>query len=198
MLGDGKSVLLSFDDGPAPVGALESILETLRLNEIKAEFYVLGSEVEQHPDAARMIVREGHGIQNHSWSHPDLSRATAQNVRLELKDTQAVIADATGVIPTKVRPPYGAGGFRGHIDPELAEVAEELSLTIVTWDIDTEDWKTPQGLGREKISTIESQFTQQLRKTLFNVLMHVQRGTARDLPAFIARLREWGFAIVEP
>jgi peptidoglycan-N-acetylglucosamine deacetylase len=198
MLGDGKSVLLSFDDGPAPVGALESILETLRLNEIKAEFYVLGSEVEQHPDAARMIVREGHGIQNHSWSHPDLSRATAQNVRLELKDTQAVIADATGVIPTKVRPPYGAGGFRGHIDPELAEVAEELSLTIVTWDIDTEDWKAPQGLGPEKISTIESQFTQQLRKTLFNVLMHVQRGTARDLPAFIARLREWGFAIVEP
>jgi peptidoglycan/xylan/chitin deacetylase (PgdA/CDA1 family) len=198
MLGDGKSVVLSFDDGPAPVSALESILETLRLNEIKAEFYLLGSEVEQHPDAARMIVREGHGIQNHSWSHPDLSRATAQNVRLELKDTQAVIADATGVIPTKVRPPYGAGGFRGYIDPELAEVAEELSLTIVTWDIDTEDWKTPQGLGPEKISTIESQFTQQLRKTLFNVLMHVQRGTARDLPAFIARLREWGFAIVEP
>lgn len=198
MLGDGKSVVLSFDDGPAPVGALESILETLRLNEIKAEFYVLGSEVEQHPASARMIVREGHGIQNHSWSHPDLSRATPQNVRLELKDTQAVIADATGVIPTKVRPPYGAGGFCGHIDPELAKVAEELSLTIVTWDIDTEDWKTPQGLGREKISTIESQFTQQLRKTLFNVLMHVQRGTARDLPAFIARLREWGFAIVEP
>ena len=198
MLGDGKSVVLSFDDGPTPVSALENILETLRLNELKAEFYVLGSEVEQAPEAARMIVREGHAIQNHSWSHPDLSRATVQNVRLELKDTQAIIADATGVIPTKVRPPYGAGGFRGHIDPELAEVAEELSLTIVTWDIDTEDWKTPQGLGPEKISNIESQFTQQGRKTLFNVLMHVQRGTARDLPSFIDRLRGWGFAIVEP
>lgn len=198
MLGDGKSVVLSFDDGPTPVSALESILETLRLNEIKAEFYVLGSEVEQYPNAARMIVREGHAIQNHSWSHPDLSRATAQNVRLELADTQAIIADATGVIPTKVRPPYGAGGFGGHIDPELAEVAEELSLTIVTWDIDTEDWKTPQGLGAEKISTIESQFTQQRHKTRFNVLMHVRRGTARDLPSFIARLREWGFTIGEP
>jgi peptidoglycan/xylan/chitin deacetylase (PgdA/CDA1 family) len=197
-MGDGKSVVLSFDDGPAPLSALESILETLRLNEIKAEFYVLGSEVEQYPDAARMIVREGHSIQNHSWSHPDLSTATAQNVRLELRETQAVIADATGVTPTKVRPPYGAGGFRGHMDPELAEVAEELSLAIVTWDVDTEDWKTPQGLGPEKISTIESQFTQQSRKTLLNVLMHVQRGTARDLPSFIARLREWGFTIVEP
>mgnify|MGYP001549679757 FL=1 len=38
MLGDGKSVILSFDDGPAPVDALESILQTLREHEIKAEF----------------------------------------------------------------------------------------------------------------------------------------------------------------
>ena len=198
MLGDGKSVVLSFDDGPAPLSALEKILATLRLNEIKAEFYVLGSEVEQYPDAARMIAREGHAIQNHSWSHSDLERATARNVRLDLEDTQAVIADATGVIPTKVRPPYGAGGFRGHIDPELAEVARELSLSIVSWDIDTEDWRTPQGLGPEKIANIENQFTQQPRKTLFNIIMHVQRGTARDLPSFIDQLRDWGFAIVDP
>ena len=112
MLGDGKSVVLSFDDGPAPLSALENILETLRLNEIKAEFYVLGSEVEQYPEAARMIVREGHAIQNHSWSHSDLEKATARNVRLELEDTQAVIVDSTGVTPTKIRPPYGAGGFQ--------------------------------------------------------------------------------------
>ena len=122
MLGDGKSVVLSFDDGPAPLSALENILETLRLNEIKAEFYVLGSEVKQFPEAARMIVREGHAIQNHSWSHSDLEKATARNVRLELEDTQAVIVDSTGVTPTKIRPPYGAGGFSGHIDPNWARL----------------------------------------------------------------------------
>ena len=49
MLGDGKSVVLSFDDGPAPVDALEDILRTLQENEIRAEFFVLGSEVEQYP-----------------------------------------------------------------------------------------------------------------------------------------------------
>jgi peptidoglycan/xylan/chitin deacetylase (PgdA/CDA1 family) len=198
MLGDGKSVVLSFDDGPAPVSALESILQTLRVSGIKAEFYVLGSEVEQYPEATRMIVREGHDIQNHSWSHPDLEKATERTVRLELEDTQLVIAETTGVTPTKIRPPYGAGGFRGNIDPELAEIARELSLTIVTWDIDTEDWRTPQGLGPEKIANIENQFIQQSRKTLFNVLMHVQRGTARDLQSFIALLRGWGFAVVTP
>lgn len=198
MVGDGKSVILSFDDGPAPVSALESILQTLKANEIKAEFYVLGSEVKQYPDAARMIVREGHDIQNHSWSHPDLARAIEQNVRSELEDTQNIIADITGATPTKIRPPYGAGGFRGNLDPELVEVARELSLTIVTWDIDTEDWKAPKGLGSEKIRNIETQFTQQWRKTSFNILMHVQPATARDLPAFISQLEEWGFIIAEP
>ena len=73
MLGDEKSVVLSFDDGPAPLTALESILQTLRQEEIKAEFYVLGDEVRQYPEAARMIVGQGHDIQNHSWSHSDLN-----------------------------------------------------------------------------------------------------------------------------
>jgi peptidoglycan/xylan/chitin deacetylase (PgdA/CDA1 family) len=198
MLGDGKSVVLSFDDGPAPVSALESILQTLQEQEIKAEFYVLGNEVEQYPDAARMIVRQGHDIQNHSWSHPDLAKAPEQDVRWELEETQNIIEDATGEIPTKIRPPYGAGGFRGHLDPELVEVARDLSLTIVTWDIDTEDWKAPKGLGPEKIRNIESQFTQQQHKVLFNILMHVQPATASDLPFFISQLREWGFTIAEP
>ncbi len=198
MLGDEKSVILTFDDGPAPISALESILRTLEENGIKAEFYVLGSEVKQYPEAARTIVRQGHAIQNHSWSHPDLERESEQDVRRELEQTQNIIKTVTGVTPSKIRPPYRAGGFRGHLDPELANVARELALTIVTWDIDTEDWKAPKGLGPEKIRNIESQFGQQRRKTLFNILMHVQPATARDLPSFISKLEEWGFDIVKP
>jgi peptidoglycan/xylan/chitin deacetylase (PgdA/CDA1 family) len=198
MLGDAKSVVLTFDDGPAPVSALESILQTLEEKRIIAEFYVLGGEVKQYPEAARTIVRQGHQIQNHSWSHPDLAKEPEQDVRRELEQTQNIIKTATGVTPSKIRPPYGAGGFRGHLDPELVAIARELSLTIVTWDIDTEDWKAPKGLGPEKVRNIEDQFTQQHRKTLFNVLMHVQPATARDLPSFISKLEDWGFDIMEP
>ena len=198
MLGDAKSVVLTFDDGPAPVSALESILQTLKEKRIIAEFYVLGGEVKQYPEAARTIVRQSHHIQNHSWSHPDLAKEPEQDVRRELEQTQNIIKTVTGVTPSKIRPPYGAGGFRGHLDPELVKVARELSLTIVTWDIDTEDWKAPKGLGPEKVRNIEDQFTQQRRKTLFNVLMHVQPATARDLPSFISKLEDWGFDIVEP
>ena len=73
-----------------------------------------------------------------------------------------------------------------------------MALTIVTWDIDTEDWKAPKGLGPEKIRNIEGQFTQQRRKALYSILMYVQPATARDLPSFISKLGEWGFDIAEP
>ena len=198
MLGDGKRVVLSFDDGPGPASALDRILETLGENDIKAEFYVLGDEVRQFPQAARKIVDQRHDIQNHSWSHSNLARETEEEVRRELERTQDIIEEVTGVRPTKIRPPYGAGGFRGHLDPELVRAADELSLTIVTWDIDTEDWKAPQGLGQEKIAYIEEQFIQMSRQVSFNVLMHVLAGTARDLPSFISQLREWRFTIAEP
>jgi peptidoglycan/xylan/chitin deacetylase (PgdA/CDA1 family) len=191
-------VVLSFDDGPAPVGDLELILKTLDCNDIKAEFFVIGSEVEENPHEAKMIVREGHSIQNHSWSHLNLATASEQDVRLELGDTQEVIADATGVTPTKVRPPFGAGGFEGNIDPELAAVASELELSIVTWDIDSRDTLMPQGPGPEKFSDIESQFVQQPDKTVFTILMHVNGGTASELPGFIGQLAEWGFTFGEP
>ena len=86
--GEGKKVVLSFDDGPAPVGALKDILKTLHHEDIKAEFFVIGSEVEENPQKTKMIVREGHDIQNHSWSHVNLATASEEQVRLELSQTQ--------------------------------------------------------------------------------------------------------------
>jgi peptidoglycan/xylan/chitin deacetylase (PgdA/CDA1 family) len=197
-LGDGKTVVLTFDDGPAPIGALKDILKTLRHEDIKSEFFVIGSEVEENPQKTKMIVREGHDIQNHSWSHVNLATASEEQVRLELSQTQDVIADVTGVTATKIRPPFGAGGFEGNIDPELAAVAAELDLDIVTWDIDSRDTLAPQGPGPEKYSDIENQFLQQPDKTEYNILLHVNDGTAAQLPAFIEQLSEWGFTFGEP
>ncbi|PTR16008.1 peptidoglycan/xylan/chitin deacetylase (PgdA/CDA1 family) [Nitrosospira sp. Nsp2] len=197
-LGDGKTVVLTFDDGPAPIGALKDILKTLHREDIKAEFFVIGSEVEENPQKTKMIVREGHEIQNHSWSHVNLATASEEQVRLELSQTQDVIEDVTGVTATKVRPPFGAGGFEGNIDPELAAVAKELDLSIVTWDIDSRDTLLPQGPGPEKYSDIENQFLQQPDKTEYDILVHVNEGTAAQLPAFIEQLSEWGFTFGEP
>lgn len=116
----------------------------------------------------------------------------------KFRRTQEIIQQATGVAATKVRPPYGAGGWPGRFDPELGAAAGALSLTIQNWDIDTEDWRSPAGIGGAKLAMIERQFRRQAGKSTFNVLMHVLRPTARDLPAFIEQLRQWGFGFASP
>jgi peptidoglycan/xylan/chitin deacetylase (PgdA/CDA1 family) len=196
--GNEKKVLLSFDDGPLPEDALNSILATLQSHHIKAEFYVLGAEVDRHPKAAKKIADQGHSLQNHSYSHIDLSKASKEVVMTELRKTQESIKNAAGVTATKVRPPYGAGGWPAHHDPELAQVGASLSLKIENWDIDTEDWKGPKGIGSDKLTMIKKQFTQQQSKLLLNVLMHVQSETARDLDSFIAQLKRWGYSFAKP
>lgn len=196
-IGTGRTVLLTFDDGPEPVTALDSILRTLGANDILAEFYVIGVEVKSSPARARTIVERRHKIQNHSWSHINLETAPEASVREQVRKTQEIIREATGVTPTKLRPPYGAGGWARRLDPEIAKVAKELSLKVENWDIDTEDWKAPQGLGAGKVDAVRRQIERTSGSRLV-VLMHVQPATARDLPQFIATLKGWGFTFARP
>jgi peptidoglycan/xylan/chitin deacetylase (PgdA/CDA1 family) len=193
----GKSVILSFDDGPAPLSSLRSILDTLDSYGIKAEFYVLGQEVDNSPSAVKEIADRGHKVQNHSYTHPDLARASKSVVRNELTKTQDSIKKAAGVTATRIRPPYGAGGWRPY-DADLAAVAEELSLSILNWDIDTEDWKSPKGVGSSKWAMIKQQFSRNQSKSEFNVLMHVKKETAASLGDFIDQLKNWGFSFARP
>jgi peptidoglycan/xylan/chitin deacetylase (PgdA/CDA1 family) len=196
-IGTGKSVELSFDDGPEPAVALKTILATLKAKSILAEFFVIGAEVEKSPERAAEIAAGGHPIQNHSWSHPNLKKASESEVRDELSKTQKAIQKATGLTATVVRPPYGAGGWEPY-DLELAKVAHELSLRIKNWDIDTNDWRSPKGIGAPKIADIQTQFEKQKAKSNFSVLMHVQPETARDLPGFLKQLEDWGFGFAKP
>jgi peptidoglycan/xylan/chitin deacetylase (PgdA/CDA1 family) len=193
----GKSLLLSFDDGPEPISALLSILATLRANGIAAEFYIQGNEVAGNENKLRMIVSQGHTLQNHSWSHSKLNSASRKKVNEELTKTQEAIKGATGLMPTKIRPPYGAGGFPGNVDRELAEVAGRLSLRINNWDIDTRDWEHPKGLGEKELAIFTADL-KRANKNPIRVLLHVLPGTARDLPAFIQQLRTWGFTFDRP
>lgn len=197
-MAENRSVVLSFDDGPAPVAALNTILAVLQTNAITAEFYLLGNEVRAHPDATRLIVRRGHKLQNHSWSHTNLAKASEATVRTELENTQKAIKEVAGVTATRVRPPYGAGGWPKKYDPELAKVAQSLSLSIYNWDIDTEDWRVPRGIGSKKMESITAQLSKHKGKGVLNVLMHVQDETARDLSGFIKYFKGSGFKFTIP
>ncbi len=215
--GEEKSVALTFDDGPEPESALRSILAVLAAHTppILAEFYVIGKKVKAKPGLLLVILGGNHKIQNHTWDHPmHITSLDEKTILKEVEDAQDLITKVAGVAPTKVRPPYGDGGFPGHINPKLLSVANKLHLRIEDWDVDTCDWADPKGLEDVPIVTdikwlkgskplrhalIKRQFKDAKGDpSRLTVLMHVRPETARDLPAFITQLEAWGFDFAVP
>ena len=64
---DTKRAFLTFDDGPSSV--TNKILDTLKQENIKATFFVLGSNVEEKPELVKRMYEEGHFVANHGYSH---------------------------------------------------------------------------------------------------------------------------------
>lgn len=65
---DVKTVYLTFDDGPDRK-VTPRILDTLKQYDIKATFFVVGNQVDAHPQMLQNIYAQGHRIGNHSYDH---------------------------------------------------------------------------------------------------------------------------------
>ncbi|KUO02947.1 hypothetical protein AQJ67_20035 [Streptomyces caeruleatus] len=127
-----KCIALTFDDGPA-MPETSTLLTYLARYKARATFFTVGQNVAAHPDLVRAASRAGMEIGNHSYSHPDLTKLTPEQVASQLNRTSAAIeAATTGRTPTLFRPPYGAIN---------ATVRGATRLSPVLWDVDTEDWK---------------------------------------------------------
>ncbi|KOU74843.1 hypothetical protein ADK57_06880 [Streptomyces sp. MMG1533] len=124
---------MTFDDGPA-APETATLLTYLAQYNARATFFTVGQNVAAHPDLVRAEARAGHEVGNHSWSHPDLTKLTSEQVAYQLNRTSAAIKAATGKVPTLFRPPYGAVN---------STVRGATKLSPVLWTLDTEDWKYP-------------------------------------------------------
>ncbi|MFF0445358.1 polysaccharide deacetylase family protein [Streptomyces sp. NPDC004609] len=129
-----KIVYLTFDDGPK-AGYTEQILKVLAAHGIQATFFVTGAQVKAHPDITRRIHLQGHSVQNHTWSHPRLTRVSAARFRSEITGTDRAIRARTGYTPRCLRPPYGA--YDGTVTARAAALGKKLRLWTVR----------PAGLG---------------------------------------------------
>jgi peptidoglycan/xylan/chitin deacetylase (PgdA/CDA1 family) len=104
---DHRAVALTFDDGPDPRSTLP-LLDLLSERKIPAAFFCIGERVDAHPDMAARIVKEGHLLENHSYSHSYVTNLfTARRLRDELERTHGAIQKAGGAKPSCFRPPLG-------------------------------------------------------------------------------------------
>ena len=183
ILDSRKLVSLTFDDGPNPLYT-QQVLDILAKYEVKATFFLLGQEVERHPDLAKKIVEEGHMVANHSFGHPNLAEISDEEVLKEINQTQDVIFDATGVTPTMYRMPYGAGGAR------VVNLFPELESVI--WNVDSEDW-----ISNDAYLIYENVAANMLPHTV--ILMHDKhQSTVDSLELIIPDLLDQGYEFVDP
>lgn len=99
-------VALTFDDGPQPPYTQE-LLAVLRERGAKATFFVIGSNLETYPALAAEIVREGHELGNHSYSHKRMVFRSRGFIRREIERTDDLIRRAGQSGDVHFRPPYG-------------------------------------------------------------------------------------------
>ncbi|TKK86799.1 polysaccharide deacetylase family protein [Herbidospora galbida] len=175
-----RCVALTFDEGPGPY--TDRILTALGTT--RATFFLTGTNAAARPDLLRRMARDGHLVGNHGWSHRDLTTLPDNRIYEQLARTQDVIAQSTGSLPALMRPPYGAS------NPDVAKIAGELKLSLVTWDVDAGDDgdATAQEICRRVTSAV---------KPGSIVLLHdLGPATPEAIPLILKALEDRGYSFV--
>jgi peptidoglycan/xylan/chitin deacetylase (PgdA/CDA1 family) len=128
---------LTIDDGPNPVWT-PAVLSVLAYYQVKATFSIVGIHAADYPALVQRIVAAGHGMCNHSMTHPEpfLARSAAQ-IDDEVVQGTVAIYKATGQLPGVFRSP-GGDWNQGVFDS-----CARLGQTPIDWDVDPQDWRRP-------------------------------------------------------
>ncbi|KAK4218917.1 carbohydrate esterase, partial [Rhypophila decipiens] len=152
-----NTVALTWDDGPSDY--TWPLLDLLKWEGAKGTFFVNGQNRERQPfdtrdgtwsDFLKRIVRDGHQLASHTWSHAasleDLAENSPASLDEEVMWTESMFDYMLGgVFPTYMRPPYGACKS----DKCLKRIAE-LGYTVAGWNLDTRDFANQNQIGRSK------------------------------------------------
>ena len=171
-------VALTFDDGPSFY--TEGLLDTLKEHNVKATFFVLGTQVRIQSETVLRMFQEGHQIGNHTWDHPNLTQMGDAQIREQLQLTDDLITQIIGVPTPFLRPPYGAYNDR---------VLAAASLPIIFWSVDPLDWKDRDA------DIVASRIIDAPVGAV--ILAHdIHKSTVAAVPAIIAALKSRGIHFV--
>ena len=192
LAGEGRpgGIALTFDDGPDPSGT-PAVLEALADLGWRATFFLLGSQVRQHPDVARRVVEAGHEVAVHGKVHRKHLARTPLGIRRDLRVAAEEIAEVTGVKPRWFRPPYGvlSGG--------TLWAARNLGLTPVLWTAWGKDWLAgpPVHVVAEVMRTLRDGGTVLLHDSDCTSRPGSWRSTAAALPLLAAQVQARGLEV---
>ena len=129
-----KLVALTFDDGPTK--NVSQILPLLDKYNAKATFFLIGEEIEKHPEEAKKIVDAGHQIGNHTYSHNRMVFKTPSYIKEEIEKTDQLIQNAGYKGEIDFRPPNGKKLVG------LPYYLNKHNRDTITWNIEPDSYYT--------------------------------------------------------
>ena len=191
-----KRAFLTFDDGPST--NTKDILDLLLQRNIKATFFVLGTQVERMPETVKRIYEEGHYIANHGYSHVYSSIYSSPEAVLdEFNKCNQLVANAIQL------PEYNSHLFRfpgGYYGGKYAEIKKQANEILKQNNIAHVDWNALTG-DSEKQNPTKEYLMNNLQKTTQGknsivILMHdsqAKKVTVETLPEVIDYLQQQGY-----
>lgn len=161
---------------------LESMLETLKENNIKTTFFIGGTWAEQYPNLLQKIYDDGHELGNHGYYHKDHKTISYERNKEEISNTHDLIKRLTNIDMTLFAPPSGS------YSSTTLEIAKTLNYKTIMWTRDTIDWRD-QDADLIYNRAIKSAKGGDL------ILMHPTKKTAEALSNIIKNLLENNFEL---
>ena len=182
-----KVLALTFDDGPtANTGRILEVLDSL---EVKATFFVTGRELEQQMEEGRKMVRAGHELGNHSYSHQRMVMRSGSFIREEIERTGVLIREAGYHGTIAFRPPY----FKKFI--ALPHYLKKHGIKTILCDIEPET-----ELGFSASDKAISDYVIANAKPGSIILLHIMYDSRKEalasLPALVSSLKGQGYRFV--
>lgn len=137
--GDEHRVYLTFDCNPG--ANTEKILDVLKAHNVKATFFVTGSESEEAKPVYRRIVEEGHTIGMNSYANQySTIYSSAEAFEQDYVLISDYIYELTGVKSTFYRFPGGSSNKISNVSmAEFVHVLNENQITYFDWNISAGD-----------------------------------------------------------
>ncbi len=173
----GKTIYLTFDDGPTPE-ITEQILYILYRYNVKATFFCCGKNADENPDLLARIKSEGHSVGYHSYSHLDILK-TKPSLWFADVERKSSVSDCK-----MFRPPYGRISFVHYL--KLRK-----KYDFVFWDVMSYDYDSRFG-PNEIMGNLEKS-VRNGSVVIFHDNLKSEKNTLEVLPKFIEKIQNDGY-----
>jgi peptidoglycan/xylan/chitin deacetylase (PgdA/CDA1 family) len=172
-------IALTFDDGPNY--NTSKIIDILNKYNVKATFFLLGTNIKGNEDIIRKMASNGMEIGNHTYSHRLLTRLKKEEIEEEFNKTNDLVFEIIGKYPTLTRPSYGS---------TTNTIRSIVTTPIIIWDVDTLDWKYHNS------NKIYSKVIDRVSDGDIILMHDIYSATANSLEMIIPKLLEEGYQLV--